>query len=626
MIRRVLIHTAGPFLVAYLLLLLGSTFVSQQYLRQASDNALLFGLEKKASALSYFHSERKNDILVLARDHVLSAFFSNRALGMSMEYGLRASLFSMKQLFQEVVEKRKLNNAPIYLRLQFIENDGSHLVDVGLLKGEDIGWLNKTLLETQKTTSFVVRSGEHTQSIIIFPYFYKGKRMGSIVADINRDEVLRYLISPKASENTQYAILVESSRYILHRNQPEKKLMEYNGMFLGCLCELPVDAFGAFVKMPVPGTPFVLAARYYHKYSPGTFLASRWYLVSLIILAILVFASLVMRTRTRTKNLLLQARSEESDRQRILLTEKNNLLDEEIQKRLNSEARLRFVLETIPDLVWVKDPEGVYISCNQKFERFFGAPEKDIIGKTDYDFVDKELADFFREKDKAVMEAGKPLTNEETVTYADDGHEEILETIKTPLRDSKGELIGVLGIARDITARKQAEEKFHYFSVHDPLTGLYNRRVLEERIADEIHRAERYQHNIAIFMLDIDHFKLINDTYGHQSGDVVLCHLAKLLEDSIRKTDYVARYGGEEFIVVLPETSLLKSKELAERLCGQIAKTSITINGNKQISMTVSIGVATFPEYGKSWKELLAAADSAMYAAKRSGRNQVKFP
>jgi diguanylate cyclase (GGDEF)-like protein/PAS domain S-box-containing protein len=612
--------------VAYLLLLLGSTFVSQQYLRQASDNALLFNLEKRASALSYFHSERNNDIVVLAKDHVVSAFFSNRALGMSMEYGLRASLFSMQELFQEIVEKRKLNNAPIYLRLQFIENDGNHLVDVGLSKGEDVDWLKKSLVETQKTTSFVVRNGEHNQSIILFPYFYKEKRMGSIVAEINRDEVLRYLISPKASENTQYALLVKNSRYILHREQ-DKKLMEHNGMMLlGCLCELPVDGFGSFVKMPVSGTPFVLAARYYHKNTPGTFLASRWYLVSLIILAILVFASLVVRTRTRTNNLLLQARSEESDRQRIFLTEKNKLLDEEVQKRLNSEARLRFVLETIPDLVWVKDPEGLYLSCNPKFERFFGASEEDIVGKTDYDFVDKELADFFREKDKAAMDAGKSLTNEETVTYADDGHEETLETIRTLLRDSKGKLIGILGIARDITARKQAEEKFHYFSVHDPLTGLYNRRVLEERIADEIHRAKRYHHNIAIFMLDIDHFKMINDTYGHQNGDMVLCHLAELLKASIRKTDYVARYGGEEFIVVLPEASLLKSKELAERLCAQIAQTPITIDGNKQIRMTVSIGVAIFPEYGKSWKELLAAADSAMYAAKRSGRNQVKFP
>jgi PAS domain S-box-containing protein len=124
-----------------------------------------------------------------------------------------------------------------------------------------------------------------------------------------------------------------------------------------------------------------------------------------------------------------------------------------------SEAHLRTLIDTIPDLVWLKDPDGVYLSCNSKFEHFFGAKESDIVDKTDYEFVDKELADFFREKDKAVMDAKKPILNEEEIRYADDGHREVLETIKTPMYNSEGKLIGVLGIARDITERKKAEEE-----------------------------------------------------------------------------------------------------------------------------------------------------------------------
>lgn len=123
-----------------------------------------------------------------------------------------------------------------------------------------------------------------------------------------------------------------------------------------------------------------------------------------------------------------------------------------------SDAHLRTLIETIPDLIWLKDPDGIYITCNPKFERFFGAKRSEIRGKTDHDFVDKELADFFREKDRAAMAAGKPSVNEEEVTYADDGHRELLETIKTPMYDSKGKLVGVLGVARDITDRKRAEE------------------------------------------------------------------------------------------------------------------------------------------------------------------------
>lgn len=626
MIKHFLVYAAGPFLVIYLMLLLGSSFVSQQNLRQATNNELLLNLEKRSAALSYFSSERKNDIETLVKDPTISAFFSNRALGMSKEYGLYASLLSMQEKFQEIVKNRKLNNAPIYMRLQFIENNCNNLVDVGLSKGQKNLWLNKTILKTQKITPLVIEDGEHSHSIVIFPYFYKKNRMGSIVAEINREVVLRYLIRPQASGNTQYAVLVDDRKYIIHRKQFHRKQSAHNNFILGCISDLPIDNLGPFVQLPVPGTPVILAARYFDKNTLGSLLTSRWYLLSLGILALLVFCSLVIGVRTRTQNLLLQARSEEADRQSTILTAKNLLLKDEVQKRLNSEVRLQTVIETIPDLVWLKNPEGTYLSCNQKFERFFGALEKDIVGKTDYDFLNKKQADYFRKKDNAAIDAGKPLINEEMITYADDGHVELLETIKTPLWDNNGELVGVLGIARDITARKRAEEEALYFSVHDPLTGLYNRRVLEERIEEEIQRAKRYQHNISIFMTDFDHFKKINDTYGHQNGDIVLCHLAELLENSIRKTDYVARYGGEEFVIILPETPLLESKELAERLCKQIARSSIPISGKQHINITASIGIATFPEHGTSWKELLAVADSAMYSAKQAGRNQVKLP
>lgn len=121
---------------------------------------------------------------------------------------------------------------------------------------------------------------------------------------------------------------------------------------------------------------------------------------------------------------------------------------------INSEAQMRTLLNTLPDLVWLKDPDGIYLACNQKFERFFGAKESEIVGKTDYDYLDKELADFFREKDINAIAAGKSVINEEEIVYADDGHKELLETIKTPMYQVDGSLIGVLGIARDITERE----------------------------------------------------------------------------------------------------------------------------------------------------------------------------
>lgn len=129
------------------------------------------------------------------------------------------------------------------------------------------------------------------------------------------------------------------------------------------------------------------------------------------------------------------------------------------QSLRESEGFLRTLLKTIPDLIWLKDTNGVFLACNEMFEHFLGAKEENIVGKTDYDFVEKDLANFFREHDRKAVAAGKPSRNEEWVTFAEDGHRALLETIKTPMFDNQGKLIGVLGIARDITERKMAEEE-----------------------------------------------------------------------------------------------------------------------------------------------------------------------
>ena len=124
----------------------------------------------------------------------------------------------------------------------------------------------------------------------------------------------------------------------------------------------------------------------------------------------------------------------------------------------DAQPLLNALIKALPDLVWLKDPEGVYLACNNRFERFFGSRESEIVGRTDYDFIDKDLADFFRQKDRVAIESGRPMVNEEWITFADDGHTELLETTKTPMYDVVGTLIGVLGIGHNVTERKQAEE------------------------------------------------------------------------------------------------------------------------------------------------------------------------
>ncbi|MCP4492558.1 MAG: diguanylate cyclase [Gammaproteobacteria bacterium] len=179
-------------------------------------------------------------------------------------------------------------------------------------------------------------------------------------------------------------------------------------------------------------------------------------------------------------------------------------------------------------------------------------------------------------------------------------------------------------LTTDVTKSKQEEEKFRFMATHDALTGLYNRGALEQRLSNEIKRAARYQHSLSMFMLDIDHFKFFNDTYGHMTGDIVLRKFGRLLESSVRSTDYVARYGGEEFIVILPGTDAVKAEELGERLRQQTEDYQFQSDDNTELKLTVSIGIASFPLHAQTAQDLLKASDSALYTAKEAGRNQVK--
>ncbi|MGY6277163.1 PAS domain S-box protein [Methylomonas sp. MgM2] len=139
------------------------------------------------------------------------------------------------------------------------------------------------------------------------------------------------------------------------------------------------------------------------------------------------------------------------------LRERRNLIDAEVSLE-KGRRFLKTLIQTLPDLVWLKDVDGTYLACNPRFEQLYGVKEADLVGKTDYDFVGKELADFFRNNDLAAIAAGHPRVNEEELTFAADGHRELVETIKTPMFDDLGKLIGVLGIGRDITQRKQSEQ------------------------------------------------------------------------------------------------------------------------------------------------------------------------
>ncbi len=168
---------------------------------------------------------------------------------------------------------------------------------------------------------------------------------------------------------------------------------------------------------------------------------------------------------------------------------------------------------------------------------------------------------------------------------------------------------------------REGRQELERLSITDGLTGLYNRRHLMERLATEVSRARRAKHGFAVLMVDVDHFKKYNDTHGHLAGDEVLIRMAAILRESTRDVDCAARYGGEEFLVMLPETTLDGGVDAAERLRARLATEEFA--GDK---ITLSIGVAEFPEYGETPEAVIASADAALYRAKREGRDRVVRP
>lgn len=203
-----------------------------------------------------------------------------------------------------------------------------------------------------------------------------------------------------------------------------------------------------------------------------------------------------------------------------------------------------------------------------------------------------------------------------------DGH------FNTRLDWARKDEIGELSRSFDeMTVQLQnAHEELERLSRKDSLTGILNRREFDRLMRAEFNRAERYNKKLSIILIDLDHFKEINDSHGHQTGDSVLRTVVTVIEKAIRDVDQFARYGGEEFVLMLPESDSRDAMALAARLCGLVGSTEFRNQGGNIFNVTISAGVASFPEYEIDELNLMIAADQALYRAKRNGRNRAEYP
>jgi len=295
-----------------------------------------------------------------------------------------------------------------------------------------------------------------------------------------------------------------------------------------------------------------------------------------------------------------------------------------------SETYLNAIMAHSPALISVKDMNGNIVMASDHFRQLAGLDTGDLVGKSVFDVYPKSVADKFWNVESADFDPDKPHETEMEVAHVD-GQMHTYLVLRFPLRDKNANVFGICTISTNITERKQAEDALHeqqarlnYLAFHDSLTGLPNRSLFYDRIYHSLARTRRSKGKLALMLLDLDRFKNINDSLGHDAGDLLLKVISQRLGDNVRDMDTVARLGGDEFVVVLE--GIHDSDDIsfvADKLLKNLAK-PIHISGH-EISTTVSIGISVFPDDGDETDTLLKHADIAMYKAKEGGKDNYQF-
>lgn len=311
---------------------------------------------------------------------------------------------------------------------------------------------------------------------------------------------------------------------------------------------------------------------------------------------------------------------------------------QEIRQREKAEHRYRALFEQSHDAVFILDMQGNHLEVNQRAADLTGYTTNELTKLSAFDISAQ------KKETKQILERlqkGDIIPLYERDFIKKNGEKVTVEINAELVCDDNGVPIHIQSVARDISERKQNEivlqqanqklrnqlveiERLHNQlreqATRDSLTGLFNRRYLEESLVREFQRADREKSEVCLIMIDIDGFKAFNDTYGHDAGDLLLKKLGEILLTEVRGSDISCRFGGEEFLIVLPGTQLKKGHERAEHLRTCFLSLDIEHLGVK-LKGTLSIGVAVYPQHGDSWEKVLHSADQAMYSAKLAGRN-----
>ncbi|MCX7114534.1 MAG: PAS domain S-box protein [Gammaproteobacteria bacterium] len=291
------------------------------------------------------------------------------------------------------------------------------------------------------------------------------------------------------------------------------------------------------------------------------------------------------------------------------------------KKSEDAKAMLLALVESSDEAIIGKDLKGTIFSWNKAAELLYGYTETDIIGCNIKKLFPADKQDEFDIIIQQIIK-GEHIKHKESVRVHKDGHRIPVSITISPIKNGKGEVVGASTTARDITQQKLNEEKLKHLAEHDPLTGLINRAFFDDRLEQAIALSKRQRSMMAVCFIDIDDFKLINDQYGHATGDLLLCAATKRIQTCVRASDTLARLGGDEFALILfgikNEHDVIKTvKKMIQCLSkGFLIET-------KALNVTLSVGASFYPKDGH--QSLIEKADAAMYDVKKHGKNNFKL-
>jgi len=291
---------------------------------------------------------------------------------------------------------------------------------------------------------------------------------------------------------------------------------------------------------------------------------------------------------------------------------------EGVYDNLNLVLRIQNAIDMLPSPIFVKDRECRYIACNRAFEDYIGLSRDKVLGTTVYDVAPPDLAAIYEKADLDLLAQGGTQTYETNVRYADGTYHDVV-FFKSVFYNPDGKADGISGVILDITERKRLEQELAQAAREDFLTGALNLRTFYELANQEFARHKRQGQDFSLLVLDLDYFKEINDTLGHEAGDEALRKFVCIVQDNLREQDIFARTGGDEFRILLPGTPLDGAELLAERIRSEVSQTRVV---NMELSLSVGVSISHMDD--ARIDDVVRRADIAVYTAKDDGRNCVR--